>query len=54
MCGCRGGSAETVNTGQNMQQYEVTLPSGESFTVNSEHEARVAVTRAGGGDFRKK
>jgi hypothetical protein len=53
MCGCRG-SATQENTGQNMQQYEVTLPDGNSFTVSSEHEARVAVTRAGGGDFRRK
>lgn len=51
MCGCRGGAtAETAP----VQQYEVRLPSGETFTVNSEHEARVAVTRAGGGDFSKK
>jgi hypothetical protein len=54
MCGCRGGSATQENTGQNMQQFEVRLPSGESFTVNSEHEARVAITRAGGGDFSRK
>lgn len=52
MCGCRGGgsTAEAAPA----QQYEVRLPSGESFTVDSEHEARVAVTRAGGGDFTKK
>lgn len=53
MCGCRG-SATQENTGQNMQQFEVTLSNGQSFTVNSEHEARVAITRAGGGDFRRK
>ena len=54
MCGCRGGGATPENSGQNMQQYEVTLSNGQSLTVNSEHEARVAITRAGGGDFRKK
>jgi len=53
MCGCRGGATQE-NTGQNMQQYEVSLPNGQTMTVNSEHEARVAVTRAGGGDFRRK
>lgn len=52
MCGCRGGGA-AAETGQ-AQQYEVRLPSGETFTVNNEHEARVAITRAGGGDFSKK
>lgn len=54
MCGCRGGGGDAVNTGQNMQQYEVTLANGQTMTVNSEHEARVAITRAGGGDFRRK
>jgi hypothetical protein len=43
-----------VNTGQNMQQFEVRLPDGQTLTVNSEHEARVAITRAGGGDFSRK
>lgn len=52
MCGCNGGAAAAAAASQ--QQYEVKLPSGESFTVNSEHEARVAITRAGGGDFSKK
>jgi hypothetical protein len=51
MCGCRGG---TTAEAAPAQQYEVRLPSGEMFTVNSEHEARVAITRAGGGDFSKK
>lgn len=50
MCGCRGGATESAPA----QQYEVRLPSGETFTVNSEHEARVAITRAGGGDFTRK
>lgn len=48
MCGCRGG-ASAHSTPQ--QQFKVYLPSGETLTVNSEHEARVAVTRAGGGTF---
>jgi hypothetical protein len=53
MCGCNGGGA-TVNSGQNMQQFEVVLPDGKTLTVSSEHEARVAITRAGGGDFSRK
>ena len=53
MCGCNGGSATPVNTGQN-QQWEVRLPNGDTLTVSSEHEARVAVTRAGGGVFSRK
>ena len=51
MCGCRGG-ATPENTPD--QQFEVRLPDGQTFTVNSEHEARVAITRAGGGDFSRK
>lgn len=50
MCGCRGGATET----QSNEQFEVRLPDGQVFTVNSEHEARVAITRAGGGDFSRK
>ena len=43
-----------MNSGQNMQQYEVQLPNGQTMTVNSEHEARVQITRAGGGTFSRK
>jgi len=50
MCGCSGGTPPPQDQGQ----FEVRLPSGETFTVNSEHEARVAITRAGGGDFTRK
>lgn len=50
MCGCNGGATPAAPEGQ----FEVRLPSGETFTVNSEHEARVAITRAGGGDFSRK
>lgn len=35
-------------------RFEVRLPNGETLTVNSEHEARVAITRAGGGEFSRK
>jgi len=52
VCGCNGGGA--TQQAAPAQQFEVRLPSGETFTVNSEHEARVAVTRAGGGDFVRK
>jgi hypothetical protein len=53
MCGCNGGGGGAGGAAAS-QQYEVKLPSGETFTVSSEHEARVAITRAGGGDFSKK
>ena len=33
------------------QKYEVILPNGTRKTVNSEHDARVEVTKAGGGSF---
>lgn len=52
MCGCNGGV--TPDPAQNQGQFEVRLPSGDVLTVNSEHEARVAITRAGGGDFSRK
>lgn len=48
MCGCRGGAADQSAS---KQEFKVYLPNGETLTVNSEHEARVAVTRAGGGTF---
>lgn len=48
MCGCRGGAqAQPART----ENFQVTLPNGDKVTVSSEHEARVAVTRAGGGTF---
>lgn len=54
MCGCNNGhSSPAVRTGQEAT-YEVSLPNGQTLTVNSEHEARVAVTRAGGGTFSRK
>jgi hypothetical protein len=53
MCGCRGsGTSSPVTTGQ--EKFEVNLPSGDTVTVNSEHEARVAITRAGGGTFSRR
>lgn len=53
MCGCRGPlSSPPVTTGQ--EKFEVSLPGGQTMTVNSEHEARVAITRAGGGTFSRK
>ena len=53
MCGCNGGTAPLAAAGP-PERFEVRLPNGETFTVNSEHEARVAITRAGGGDFSRK
>jgi hypothetical protein len=54
MCNCGGGnSTPPVRTGQEAN-YEVSLPNGQTMTVSSEHEARVAITRAGGGTFSRK
>lgn len=53
MCNCGGGNS-TPASQTPVQPFEVRLPSGETVTVNSEHEARVAVTRAGGGSFSRK
>jgi hypothetical protein len=50
MCGCSGAATPAPS----QEQFEVRLPTGETYTVNSEHEARVAITRAGGGDFSRK
>ena len=45
-CACNGTPAPAPVT-----PYEVRLPSGEKKIVNSEHEAKVAVTMAGGGTY---
>jgi len=50
MCNC-GNPNSSPSTSTSVQRYEVKLPSGQTEIVNSEHEARVAVTRAGGGTF---
>jgi|RhiMetdeSRZDD1v2_1073273.scaffolds.fasta_scaffold1262911_2 hypothetical protein len=53
MCACRGAnSTPSTTTGQ--ERYEVSLPNGQTMTVSSEHDARVAITRAGGGTFSRK
>ena len=33
------------------EQFKVTLPSGQTKTVESEHEAKVQITLAGGGTY---
>jgi hypothetical protein len=53
MCGCRGGDSSPA-TQTPVQQFEVQLPDKSTVTVNSEHEARVAITRAGGGTFSRR
>lgn len=53
MCNCRNGNSIPA-TSTPAQQYEVTLPNGQTQTANSEHEARVLITRAGGGTFSRK
>jgi hypothetical protein len=53
MCNCgNANSSPPVRTGQ--ENYIVSLPDGSTLTVSSEHEARVAITRAGGGTFSRK
>lgn len=53
MCNCRNGNSVPASSTP-AQQYEVQLPNGQTMTVASEHDARVAVTRAGGGTFSRK
>lgn len=47
-CNCGGGAPQPVAV-----PYEVRLPDGSRKIVNSEHEAKVAVTMAGGGTYSK-
>ena len=49
-CGSCGGN-DTPNRPQ--PTFEVTLKDGSVVQVEGEHAARVAVTRAGGGTYRK-
>lgn len=53
MCNCRNGLSSPA-TQTPAQQFEVQLPNGQTQTANSEHEARVLITRAGGGTFSRK
>ena len=53
MCGCNSGNS-TPASSTPAQQFEVKLPDGSTMTVSSEHEARVQITRAGGGTFSRK
>lgn len=49
-CACGGGvSAQATPE----PQYEVTLPDGRRETVTGEHAAKVKITMAGGGTYRK-
>jgi hypothetical protein len=54
MCNCGGNANSSPATQTPAQQFEVSLPNGQTMTVSSEHEARVAITRAGGGTFSRK
>lgn len=47
-CACQGTKVTEPEP-----QYEVTLPNGQRQTVTGEHAAKVAVTMAGGGSYRK-
>lgn len=44
---------ENKNEPAKQETFSVSLPSGETKTVNSEHEAKVAITLAGGGTYRR-
>ncbi len=46
-CGCQSGQATPE------PQYEVTLPNGSREIVSGEHAAKVKITMAGGGSYRK-
>lgn len=48
-CGCNGASQNASNGG-----YEVRLPNGEVRIVETEHDARIAITMAGGGEYKKR
>lgn len=54
MCNCRNGNSTPQSSSAPAQQFVVSLPNGQTTTVNSEHEARVTITRAGGGTFSRK
>ena len=48
MCGCNGAKTDGGSG------YEVRLPNGEVRIVETEQDARIAITMAGGGEYRKK
>lgn len=48
-CACQGNQNKEPEP-----EFVVKLPNGQEMTVTGEHEARVAVTRAGGGSYRRK
>lgn len=50
MCGCRGAQSQPQRT----ETFDVKLPDGTTLVASSEHEARVAVTRAGGGTYSRR
>ena len=45
-CGCNGTAPVTPE-----QKFEVILPNGTRKIVDGEHNARVEVTKAGGGSY---
>ncbi len=45
-CACNGSAEKKPE-----QMYEVRLPNGQVFTLN-QHDAKVKITMAGGGDMR--
>ena len=47
-CACSGNTPSAPEA-----QYEVTYPDGRRETVSGEHAAKVKVTMAGGGSYRK-
>jgi diaminopimelate epimerase len=49
---CGGGAAAAAAAAENEVKFEVTLPSGETRILN-DHDSRVAITMAGGGERRE-
>jgi hypothetical protein len=48
-CACGGNQAKEPEA-----EFVVRLPNGQELTVTGEHAAKVEVTRAGGGSYRRK
>jgi len=50
MCNC-GKTAEQTANGSS---FEVRLPNGEIRIVETEHDAKIAITMAGGGTYSRR
>lgn len=50
-CAC-GGGAQSQTTRNEEIEFVVSLPNGRTEIVKGEHNAKVAITMAGGGSYR--